>query len=319
MRDAKVSTIMTAEPVSIGPRATLQDAAQSMRNLNIGLLVVFEDPGGVLGVVTDRDITMRATAQGRNPATTAVREVMTANAVTCHDYDLIVDAAWLMKRHAVRRLLVLGRDEQLVGVVSVDDIARALGAERLAGQVLRDTSEPTSNVLVVFYSRTGNTRKVATELAHLAGWDLEPIVDTQSRGGLLGYLRSALESIIDRRAALAPSRRDPGDYDLVVVGTPVWSGSASTPIRSWLEAQRVRLPKLAFLATEGTRGATRAFAQMAAKADNDPVATLTLATRSVERGELEPKLSRFIASITSALERTATSPSEPEPTAPSTH
>ena len=143
MRDTRVETIMTPNSAWIGPHETLQAAAQSMRGLNIGFLVVSEAPAGVVGVITDRDITVRATAQGRDPTTTEVHEAMTTNVVTCYDDEVIEDAAWRMERHAVRRLVVLDREGHLVGVLSVDDIARALGSERLAGQVLRETGELT--------------------------------------------------------------------------------------------------------------------------------------------------------------------------------
>jgi CBS domain-containing protein len=113
-----------------------------MRGLNIGFLVVYEAPAGAIGVITDRDITVRGTASGRDPTTTEVREAMTTNVVTCYDDEVLEDAAWLMERHAVRRLVVLDRARQVVGIVSVDDLARALGSERLAGEVLRETSEP---------------------------------------------------------------------------------------------------------------------------------------------------------------------------------
>lgn len=137
-----VKTIMTADPARIGPHDTLQAAAQSMRRNNIGFLVVYEAPAGVVGVITDRDITVRATAQGRDPTTTEVRDAMTANVITCHDDDTLEDAAWRMQRHAIRRVVVIDHERQLVGILSVDDIARALGAERLAGQVLRESGEP---------------------------------------------------------------------------------------------------------------------------------------------------------------------------------
>lgn len=133
---------MTADPARIGPHDTLQTAAEAMRRHDIGFLVVYDAPTGVVGVVTDRDITVRATAEGRDPTRTEVRDAMTNNVVTCHDDDSIEDAAWRMQRHAIRRLVVIDRAKHLVGIVSVDDIARALGAERLAGQVLRESGEP---------------------------------------------------------------------------------------------------------------------------------------------------------------------------------
>ena len=143
MRTRNVDTIMTADPARIGPHDTLQTAAQLMRRHNVGFLVVYEAPAGVVGVITDRDITVRATAEGRDPTMTEVRDGMTNNVVTCYDDESVEDAAWRMQRHAVRRLVVVDRAKHLVGIVSVDDIARALGSERLAGQVLqRESGEP---------------------------------------------------------------------------------------------------------------------------------------------------------------------------------
>lgn len=92
-----------------------------------------------------------------------------------------------------------------------------------------------ADVLVVYYSRTGTTRRVATELAAIGGWDVEPLIDMKPRDGLIGYGRSLLDSILGRTTQLAAPRHNPADYDLVVVGTPVWSASISTPIRTWLE------------------------------------------------------------------------------------
>ncbi len=132
---------MTPHPERIGPHDSIQVAAERMRGVNIGFLVVYDAPAGVVGVVTDRDITVRATAAGRDP-TTEVREVMTTQALGCYDDDSVERAAALMVRHAVRRLVVLDRAQELVGVLSVDDVAHALGSAPVAGDVLRLTSTP---------------------------------------------------------------------------------------------------------------------------------------------------------------------------------
>jgi len=132
-----VRDIMTRGAERIQPHATLQTAAASMSWHNVGFLVVYEPPTGVVGVVTDRDITVRATAAGRDPVRTEVREVMSAEAVTCRDTDSVETAAIAMERRSIRRLVVLDGSDGLVGVVSIDDIARALGADWLAGELLR--------------------------------------------------------------------------------------------------------------------------------------------------------------------------------------
>jgi CBS domain-containing protein len=142
MPDTPLKNVMTPDPVWISPHEMLRTAAQRMKALNIGFLVVYDVPTGVVGVITDRDITVRAVAEGLDPASTQVREAMTTHVASCYDDDDLEDAAWLMERKAVRRLVVLNRAHELVGVLSLDDVARALGAERLAGHVLHHTSTP---------------------------------------------------------------------------------------------------------------------------------------------------------------------------------
>jgi flavodoxin len=91
--------------------------------------------------------------------------------------------------------------------------------------------------LVIFYSRTGTTRTVAEAIARQLGADIEEIRDTRNRQGLFGYLRSGFDAGLGRCTGLEPMRRDPNDYDVVVVGTPVWNASVSAPVRTFLAAK----------------------------------------------------------------------------------
>src|SRR5262249_9662610 len=102
--------------------------------------VVYDALGGIVGVVTDRDIAVRAAAAGRDPVTTEVREVMTVDVASCRDSDDVESAAHAMERRRVRRLVLGAHADGLVGVVSLDDIARTMGADRLAGVVARHTA-----------------------------------------------------------------------------------------------------------------------------------------------------------------------------------
>ncbi|HEX9100699.1 MAG TPA: CBS domain-containing protein [Polyangia bacterium] len=131
---------MLADPPSVAPHETVRAAAERMCALNASFLVVHDDGGDPIGLVTDRDITM-LTAAGRDAATTAVRDAMTPQVVFCRASDDVEDAVWLMERHEVRRVLVLDDGRRVVGVLSVDDVARALSTQ-LAGSVLRHTSAP---------------------------------------------------------------------------------------------------------------------------------------------------------------------------------
>ncbi len=135
-----VRQIMTSEAEWIAPHASVQAAASQMKAHNIGFLVIYDAPLGVVGVVTDRDIALRSAAAGRDPVTTEVREIMTTDAASCRDSDDVESAAHQMERRGVRRLVVVDDQDDLVGVVSLDDIARTVGADWLAGFVVRHTA-----------------------------------------------------------------------------------------------------------------------------------------------------------------------------------
>jgi CBS domain-containing protein len=137
----QVFEAMTPDVVRVAPEVTLMEAARTMRNLDIGPLPVCEGDR-LLGMVTDRDITVRATAEGRDPQQTPVGDVMTTKVVCCHEADDIRAAAKLMQETQLRRLLVVNDDGRLVGIVSLGDLVLQTGDEKLAGRTLEKVSEP---------------------------------------------------------------------------------------------------------------------------------------------------------------------------------
>ncbi len=138
----KLNEIMTPEVVTIDPDASLQQAAQIMASLDIGLLPVMADDD-LLGVITDRDITVRAAARGLDPKRTTVRSIMTENAICGSDTQDVAQGAKQMMAHRIRRLPVLDRHQQLVGIVSLGDVVKGLADKCLAGEVLLRISEST--------------------------------------------------------------------------------------------------------------------------------------------------------------------------------
>lgn len=139
----KVHEVMTASPEVIRPDATLQEAALTMRQLDIGPLPVCEDDGTLVGILTDRDITIRATAEGRDPFTTLVRDVMTSDVVLYVFEDQEVEeAARVMEQNQIRRLAVLDRNRQLAGILSLGDIALAGADEDVTAETLEEISQP---------------------------------------------------------------------------------------------------------------------------------------------------------------------------------
>lgn len=136
----KVHDIMTPHVEVIHPDACLQEAAKKMSQFDVGLLPVY-DGDQLVGVLTDRDITVRATATGCDPTTTPVREVMTAEIVYCFEDQDVEIPAQMMEMRQIRRVPVVNRAKQLVGIVSLGDVALETGNRDLSGETLEGVSE----------------------------------------------------------------------------------------------------------------------------------------------------------------------------------
>ena len=133
--------VMTRDVEVVRPDATLQEAAGRMKALDVGVIPVC-DGEHLMGMLTDRDITVRATAAGRDPRTTHVRDVMTPDVVYCFEDQDVTEAQRLMQERQIRRLLILNRDKRLAGVVSLGDLAVKARADKVGGAVLERVSEP---------------------------------------------------------------------------------------------------------------------------------------------------------------------------------
>ena len=137
----KISEIMTRDPELIEPTATIREAAQRMKNEDIGALPIGENDR-LIGMVTDRDIAIRGVAEGRDPSSTTVRDVMSEKIYYCFEDDDVEDAASCMADNQVRRLPILNRDKRLTGIVSLADIAQT--GEECEKTALEGVSEPSS-------------------------------------------------------------------------------------------------------------------------------------------------------------------------------
>jgi CBS domain-containing protein len=136
----QVQEIMTRGAEVIDPNTTIRAAARKMRADNIGALPVGENDR-LIGMVTDRDIVVRAVAENRSAGNTTVREVMSERIYYCFEDDDVDNAAEAMAEHQVRRLPVLNRDKRLVGVVALADLGRS--GDEAAMTALEGVSEPT--------------------------------------------------------------------------------------------------------------------------------------------------------------------------------
>jgi CBS domain-containing protein len=138
--NAKVSQVMTRGAEVVRPEAKLKEAACKLRDLNIGPLPVC-DGEKLVGMLTDRDITIRAVAEGYDPNTTPVREAMTPDVAFVFEDDPVSRAAEVMKERQIRRVPVISRDKRLVGMLSLGDLAIDMRGN-VAGAVLEKVSAP---------------------------------------------------------------------------------------------------------------------------------------------------------------------------------
>lgn len=126
----KVKEVMSSELQGVKSDSSLRDAAERMRLLDVGSLpVVSPDQSRVVGIVTDRDIVVRAVAQGEDVSKKRVEDIMSGPLVCCHETDELVDASKTMKSKKVRRVLVLNDTDQPVGMLSLGDVASSTGIE----------------------------------------------------------------------------------------------------------------------------------------------------------------------------------------------
>lgn len=138
----QVNHVMSTRLDCITPEATLQAVAERMRALDVGAMPVC-DKDRLWGMITDRDIVVRSVADGHDPATDHVCDIMTSELVYCYDDQDIREVAALMRDKQLRRLPVLNHENRLVGIVSLGDLALDTGDALLVGHVLEGITEPT--------------------------------------------------------------------------------------------------------------------------------------------------------------------------------
>jgi flavodoxin len=170
-----------------------------------------------------------------------------------------------------------------------------------AGRIATRPTQPRS--LVVYYSRTGNTRTVAGELVAALEADVDQLYDGRDRSGVFGYLRCAREALQKRTIELVPPAYDASSYGVVVLGTPVWAGNISSPLRSYVAAHKAQLQQVAFFCTQGGSDADKLFRDLEELCGRSPVATLAVNEREIAKRAYARRLESFAAAITAAVDR----------------
>ncbi|WP_063936349.1 flavodoxin family protein [Caballeronia temeraria] len=159
-----------------------------------------------------------------------------------------------------------------------------------------------SKVLVVCFSRSGNTRALGASLAERLHADFEAIDEPVDRSGPLGYLRCLVDAVFARSVRIGASSYDVAQYDVIVIGTPVWAGTVSAPVRAWLALHRRKLPHVAFFCTQHMRGDASTFRDMTKLAGRQPIAQCAIAA-SVGAHDKQRAIDIFVDQIERRLTR----------------
>lgn len=133
--------IMTPDVQGQASSEPISQAARIMADMGVGALPIFED-GRAVGILTDRDIAIRAVAEGRDCRATPAGEIMTGEPVMLSGETPVEEAADVMVERQIRRLLVSGPDDEVVGIVSIGDLATNVSQPEKCGELLEQVSEP---------------------------------------------------------------------------------------------------------------------------------------------------------------------------------
>jgi len=155
--------------------------------------------------------------------------------------------------------------------------------------------------LVVFYSRTGNAKFVAENVASELGADTEEVIDLKNRRGRLGFLKAGYDATRFKETTIEKTKKSPRDYDLIVIGTPVWNSRITPAIRTYLKENNLLQKKIALFSTSEGRGSEKTLAMMKSLIPNADIVGELGITKTIEnREETERKIIAWCNKLKSA-------------------
>jgi len=155
------------------------------------------------------------------------------------------------------------------------------------------------NILVVYYSRTGSTRKVAEYITKQLGADMEMIIDMKKRSGAFGFVIGGMDALMRKETEISEIKKDPSKYELVIVGSPMWAGNMPPAIRTYLNKYKANIKSVAFFATSGGPGQEKIFKKVRSFLDRELISLMGICTKELKDDSVfDAKLSSFIESIT---------------------
>jgi flavodoxin len=154
-----------------------------------------------------------------------------------------------------------------------------------------------NKILIVYYSRTGVTKKIAEYLKEKLNADIEEVLSVTDRSGLVGYMLCAREATQKKSAQISELLKDPAKYDLMVVGGPIWAWNLSSPVRAVLENNKEKFKKIAGFFTMGDSGDDKAFASMEKITGKNLIAKLAITTKDINSEAYKEKVEAYCATL----------------------
>jgi flavodoxin len=151
--------------------------------------------------------------------------------------------------------------------------------------------------LIVYFSRSGVTRKVAEKISVNLGADLEEITEKNKRNGIFGFLKSGMEAYLERLVTIDQPKHDASQYDVVAIGTPVWAGKMSSPVRSYIANNKDKLKSVAFFATHGGQDAQKALVGLEKYVGKKALSSVSIRSGEVEKETCVSKVEDFLTNL----------------------
>ncbi len=154
------------------------------------------------------------------------------------------------------------------------------------------------NILIVFYSRTSNTKKIGEIISDSLNCEYEEIIDVKKRKGfIVGFLKCGYAATREKLTTIKEVQKNPELYDLIILGTPIWNKRMTPAIRTYISDNKGKFKKVAFFCTEGGKGGSETFESMAEICEKKPLYTLEITKKEIKKGYHIDKINSFIREI----------------------
>lgn len=148
--------------------------------------------------------------------------------------------------------------------------------------------------LIVYYTRTNTTKIFARALAKELSADIEELKEDGNYSGPIGYMRAGRAAMQKKEVKLHEHRYDPANYDLVIIGSPVWAGLCAPAIRSYISEHKQFFRQSAIFVTQGSNKRQKALDDLKEQLNEEPISELFLPTKVVQQGDYQEQLKDFI-------------------------